>query len=226
VWRRGSGGGGGSRKEFPQVCILDGWPAVLRKPERNLQHDVFVAMRGVQDAGAVGEAAVGVAPVAYFAGRNLEHAYGGDGLGHLLAIGADVLHRRSADSSGNSAETFKTSAIPGDGHGHEVVPILPRASGEFRAGTLNSKESDLQHHAWPASIGNHKVTAAPQHEQRQTPIGCVADGVFDFNLGMRFDKIPRGSAYLKRGQRRERDVFLDLQRSLQSIAERTGSQPL
>ena len=49
---------------------------------------------------------------------------------NFLAIGADILNRRSTDGARNSAEAFHARALRIDGPRHETVPIHARPGGE------------------------------------------------------------------------------------------------
>src|SRR5215471_20846500 len=102
----------------------------------HLQHYVSSLLSGVEDASAVRKTARIVVQFGDFAGGDLESAHTHDGLRDLLAVGADILHRRSAHSSGNAAQALQAGAVFADSESHHLIPILAGAGTEEYAGTI------------------------------------------------------------------------------------------
>jgi hypothetical protein len=115
-WRRLIG------KEALQVGVFDlGWGAALERIG-HLQHDEPIAMGSIENAGAIGEAAVSVAKDADLSAHTFEGGYDDDGVGHLLPIRSDILYRSSAHRSGDAAQALYARAIRGYGGCDETVP--------------------------------------------------------------------------------------------------------
>src|SRR5215472_809020 len=109
---------------------------MLLKPVGNLQHNVLPALGAVEHTRTVGESACGIIELINLAGGDLQGAHAHNGLRHLLAVRADVLHRRPAHRSRNTAEAFQSCAILADGKSYQLVPILARAGIEENAGAV------------------------------------------------------------------------------------------
>ena len=92
------------------------------------QDDIAVFVRRVEDAGAVGEPAIGVAQVHQLMSIAVQRADLGDDFPDVFAVGSDVLHRSAADGSRDPAEAFDARKIPGDAVLHERVPLDSRRS--------------------------------------------------------------------------------------------------
>ena len=66
------------------------------------------ALGSIEDAGAVGETAIRIGQSLDLQGLRIEDAHLLNCLGDFLAVGANILHRRSAHGSGNATQTFHT----------------------------------------------------------------------------------------------------------------------
>ena len=91
----------------------------------------------LERARAVGEGAVGRGERAHGAVGAVEHAHGADRLGHLLAIGADVLDRRRADRARDPGQALDAGQAAGHAVGHERVPRL--AGGDLQRGARRAR---------------------------------------------------------------------------------------
>ena len=60
----------------------------------------------------------------------IERAYGFDGGGNFLPVGAYVLHGRASDAAGNATEALDPRTILHDCLRHEVIPVDARAHHE------------------------------------------------------------------------------------------------
>ena len=113
-----------SRKMLFQVGILNFRLAARDQFVGDANNNEASALGGVEDAGAIAEAAGFVAEFVELSVFKIERENGIDGFRDFLPVGPDVLHRRSAHAAGNSAQTFDPRAIAGDGTGDEFVPLF------------------------------------------------------------------------------------------------------
>src|ERR1039458_10581142 len=79
------------RKELLQVGVTNTRLTTVLQRERYLQDDVTIAIRRVEDAGAIGETALRVREDSKLESLPVENSHLTNGLRDLLAIGADVL---------------------------------------------------------------------------------------------------------------------------------------
>ncbi len=125
---------------------------------------------GLEPAGAVAEAAVGVGEGADlpFSLRSQTRT-DGDGLRDLLAVGADVLDRGGADRAGDAGERLDADPAGVDGAGDEVVPGLARRDGDHHAAAgrvavldvgADAAGGDPDDGAGEAVVGDDQVAAA------------------------------------------------------------------
>ena len=101
-----------------------------------------------------------------------------DGLGDLLAVGADVLDRRGTHAAGDARERLEPGVPLVDREPHHVVPVdagldLQRVLGQWRDG--DPAGGDLEHGAVEALVGHHEV-AAPAQDQQRLAVGCQRPG--------------------------------------------------
>src|SRR6185503_906664 len=113
---------------FFQIGIVNSWFAAGSKRIGHANNDEATALRSVENAGPVAEAASLVAKLAQLSVFEVEGENRLNGLRYFLAIGADILYRSAAHASGDSAQTLDTRAVAGDGAGDELVPLFPRAN--------------------------------------------------------------------------------------------------
>ena len=172
------------------------------KGERHGQHDVSVGV--LERACTKAESALLGRPVGHLAGLSVEHAKGGDRVGYLAAVGADVLHRRRAREAGNARHGGEPRPALLDGQRDEVVPGLAGGDGHLeriaRPVNLNAMAADPYDHARPARVGCDQI--APTAEEQYRFAGCVgfADYRDEFVRRPRRDDSFRGAAEAKGGQ--------------------------
>src|SRR5271154_1877705 len=111
-----------------EVGVVELRPGVRGEAEADAGYDVAAAVGGVEAAAAVAEVAVGGGERDKLERVEVEHAHLGDGLGDLLPIGADVLHRGSADQSGDTGEALDArDSLLADG-ADKAVPVVARGN--------------------------------------------------------------------------------------------------
>ena len=102
-------------------------PGAARSPCRNWnvdsEYDVATGV-GLEPAGAVAEAAVGGGEGADAPEPTVPDPHRGQRLGHLLAVGADVLDRGGADRARDARQGLDPDPAAGDGLRDEGVPWL------------------------------------------------------------------------------------------------------
>src|SRR5690606_13524766 len=130
-------------------------PAGLRVAERALEHARAVAEPELADdelAGALGEAVV--------------DPDGLEGLGDLLTVGADVLHRGGAGGAGDAGQGLDPPPALLDGGGDDLVPRLARRDGDERPGAgvaraaLDPASQVPDHDTGEAVVGGEQVGPA------------------------------------------------------------------
>ena len=176
--------------------------------EGHVEHDVAAGV-GLEAGVAVAEPAVGVGEGADAAQLAVPDPHGRDGLGDLLAVGADVLDRGGADRAGDAGQGLDADPAPGDGGGDDVVPVLARGDGHQHAaargvvlavaGVAHAARRDLDDDPGEALVGDHHVGAAAQHQHRFA--GGVGGGhrVDQLGLGGGGDPARGRSAQPQRG---------------------------
>jgi hypothetical protein len=145
----------------------------------NRQHEGHrgddVATGRLETAGAVAERARLGAQIDESARVTIVGADGGDGVLHLLAIGADVLHRGRADEARDAGKALDPRKSVVHSAGHEGVPRLPcreRHAGEasFPFDVHTARRHPDDESAEPL-VRHDEVAAAPEHEGRDS--GCL-----------------------------------------------------
>ena len=185
-----------------------------REREHHVQYDVPAPLGRVEDAGAITETGVLVLYGASLTGGEIQHDDVADHVADLLTVRAHVLNRRAAYRAGNAAQALDSRAVGVHRARNERVPIFTGADDKehvLRAGAHEDLlDRYLQYQSRPSGIRYDQVAAAAEHEQPQLLLACVSDGLPHFVVAASFDKISCRSAHLKRRQRRERHVFLDV----------------
>src|ERR1700733_9166263 len=129
-----------------QVCIRDRCRHVLLEPIGDTADDEAIAIRTlVEAAAAVGKAAFGVIKIDPSARRAIESAHGADGARDLLSIGANVLHGRAADGTGNAAEALDARKIRSNAGADQSVPVLTGSGRENGYVALDAAQGDVEH---------------------------------------------------------------------------------
>jgi len=127
-------------------------------------NDVAATVGGVEAAAAVAEGAVGGGEGDELERVKVEGADVGDGVGDLLAVGADVLDGRAADSAGDTGEAFDAAdslladledeAVPVGAGGDGVVDEVACAVGLGRG-----VDGDVEDEAVEAAVADEEVAA-------------------------------------------------------------------
>ena len=179
-----------------------------------MQYDESSALRCVEDAGPVAELAPFIAQIAHLAIVQVENLNRGNGLGHFLSVGADILHGRAAYTAGNAAQAFDAGTANHHGARNEFVPGLSRAGIEKNLAVIvacgllvDPLKRNFQHQARPPRVGDHQVAAAAQNEQRQVARARERNRLLHFADVAGLDEEPRRASYFDGGERRERNVF-------------------
>ncbi len=160
------------------------------EPEVHAHHEVAAPV--LEDAVPVGEAAFGGGPVADLVGLAVPHPHRGDGLGDLLAVGADVLDRRRPRRSGDAAQALHARAPLLDGPGRELVPHLPGLDAHHVAAhRLDAAAAQQHHRPVEAAVADDDVAAPGQHQGRPGRGAQRLDGLLG---GLGLDQAPRRAA--------------------------------
>src|SRR5437867_3747760 len=90
---------------------------------------------------------------------------------NFLSVSSDVLHRRSADGSGNAAQALDTGEITLNAELYQSIPFLActGTNDGFIAiiVPLDAHQIDLQNQSGETIIGDENVRTTTQHEQRE-----------------------------------------------------------
>jgi putative YphP/YqiW family bacilliredoxin len=110
------------------------------------------------------------------------HAF--DGRGHLLPVGAHILHRCPAHRAGNARQALDARAILQHRPLHKSVPVfagrnaidpllrLAVSSGVFIA--KMPRNPTRKHQAIESGVGDQQIAAAAQHKQRNSALAAQA----------------------------------------------------
>src|SRR5262249_40719298 len=177
------------------------------------RYDVTVTGRGVENAGAVAELALGVAQFGKPSGEAIKDANRNDRLAHLLPVSADVLNRRAADAARNPAQTFDTCKTALDALSNNLVPILAGLGRNDDliafAAPRHAFERHVNDQTGEAFVGDQGVTPAAENEQRKALLFGERKRLEHLIFDARFGEKARGAADPQRGQRRERNILLN-----------------
>src|SRR5262249_33505142 len=132
------------------------------------QNNVTALLGGVEDAGAITEAAGFVAKLTHLSVFQIERKNRFDGFRNFLAVRSDILYRRAADASGDAAQAFDSGAIARDRLRNKAIPLLACTHLEnfltvFIA-PVNSSNSHLEDESRPARVRDHQIAAASKYE--------------------------------------------------------------
>jgi hypothetical protein len=150
-----------------QLGVADrGGQHLDRQVERHAQHDEPVGP--AEPAGPVAETAPLIRHLADIPGHPVVDPHQGDGLGDLLAVGADVLDRGGAGQPGDAGQALKAGQPLGHAPGHHRVPVLAGRHGEHArpAVPADAARGDLDHGAVEPLVGDHQVAAAAEDQHR------------------------------------------------------------
>jgi hypothetical protein len=194
-----------------EVGVGEIWLRSAVETEGDLGDDVAVAVGGVEEAGAVGEAALFLRQGEERKGFEVEGADFGDGGGDLLAVGSDVLDGRAADEAGDSGEAFDAGDAEHAGGADEVVPGDAGVDLDLRAvETGGGADGGEEDEAGKALVGNDEVGAAADGEDGQTPLAGEVDGFEEFGFGGDAGEVAGGASDVEGGEGGEGDVFFYL----------------
>ncbi len=128
---------------------------------------------------------------------------------NLLPVGTNILHRRSADISGDPAEAFDTCKIVFDARSDKVVPILACAGpdGSYAVRTvrfvrvcsgslpeLRTVDADVDDDAVETFVGDQYIAPAAQNEDRKFAFLCKRKGGDKRGFSLSFNKVLCGPA--------------------------------
>lgn len=152
-----------------QVSVCELWGGRAIEAEGYLADDVAIAVSGVEDAAAVGEAALLVGEGDEGESFEVEDADVGDRVGDLLAVGADVLDGRAADAAGNAGEAFDAADSLLTDVEDKVVPLGARSGGNVKvaAGGVGLRRGGnryMDDEPVEAAVADQEVTATAENE--------------------------------------------------------------
>ena len=206
-------GAGFAFKEAQEVGVLEVRFVVDGEGEVHARDEEAAALGGVEDAGAVGEAALGRGEEAEGKGFEVEGVDERDGLRDLLAVGADVLDGGGADGAGDAGETLDAGKAGVDGLADEVVPVHAGGDvvGDGAAVGLGVRKAvdlhgllagELENKAGVAGVGDEEVGAAAEGSDGEAALAGEVEGVEEVLVGFCAAEETRGTADAERGERR------------------------
>src|SRR5262252_4493164 len=98
-----------------------------------MQDDVAAALGRIENAFPITETAGLGTEFPHFEISLIEHLNFSDGVRNFLPIGADILHRSSANAAGNSAQAFHAGAVARYRPRHETIPFFARTDSKQHA---------------------------------------------------------------------------------------------
>ena len=169
--------------------------------------------RLLEDRVAVGEGALlrregALAPLVA-----VPDAHARDGLRDLLAVGADILHRRRPGEPGDAGERLDARPALGDGAGDDVVPHLSGGDDDVDVLVVRGLDADplrrdAHDGAAEAVIGDDEVGAAGQEQQGRAHLVRGPDGGDDLVEGLGGDEGVGRPADAHGRERRQLDAVL------------------
>ena len=134
--------------------------------------------------------------------------HAGNGVGDLLAIGADVLDRSGSGEPGYAGECLEAGPLLHHRARDEVIPRLARGDGDpgTRTGIhrhLDTSRADEHDCAWHALVRHDDIAAAAQDRERLTRGVRGADGLEEFGVGLGNNHAVGGSAGAQGGEARQ-----------------------
>src|SRR6185369_7721017 len=137
-----------------------------RQPERDAQHDEPPG--AAEPAGPVAEIAPLVRYLMDVAGHPVVDPHRRDRLGDFLAVGADVLDRGGPGEPGDAGQALEAGQPLGHAPGDHRVPVLAGRHGQRARSAVpaDAARRDLDHGAVEPLVGDDKVAAAAQDQQR------------------------------------------------------------
>ena len=186
--------------------------------EDDLGDDVAVALGGVEDAVAIAEAAGRARQCDEGEGFKIEGAHGVDGLGDLLAVGADVLDGGAADGAGDAGEALDAADALLADVVDEVVPV--HASGDVEVDVVGAgdggqargfqgADGDAEYESVEAGVADQEIAATAEGEDRELLLACELDGFEELIFRRDGAEKTSGPADPEGGVGGKRDVLLD-----------------
>jgi hypothetical protein len=224
-------GGGCARGEvLLQVGVAEVGRGGGVETEGDAGDDVAAAVGGVETAAAVAEGAVSGGEGyegGSFGGVEVEGADVGDGVGDLLAVGADVLDGGSADQSGDTGEALDAGdSLLADGE-DEGVPVVAGGDGVLDGvgggggDGGGAGEGDVEDDAVEAGVGDEEIAAAAEDECGQVVLVGEFDGFDESGFSGDFAEVTGGPADAEGGVRGQRDGLLNTDRGTLHGSETT-----
>ena len=174
--------------------------------EGHVEHDVPVRVL-LEPAGAVAEAAVGGGEGALHPVHAVPAAHRGDGVGDLLAVGADVLHRGRPDAAGDARRApprrpspRPTARSTNGSHGSPAATVTiapPHRS--CRRGRRRGSRRARRCRRSPC-VGDHEVAAARDEQHRRAGLVRATYGGQQLVLGGRAHELAGGTTQPQGGQ--------------------------
>lgn len=210
-----NGGGLAVSEVAGEICIGKTRLSCRVEAEGHRCDDVAAAFGGVEEALAIGEAALGVREIDEAGGFEIERADGGDGLGDLLAVGPYVLDGSSSDSSGYPGEALDAANSLLAGGKDEVVPLDTGGNGVFEViavgdWSCRAIEGDAKDEPAEAGVGDEEVAAAPQGEDLERMLAGERNGFKQVGFGRYHTEEACGTADPQGGKGGQGDVLLDV----------------
>src|ERR1039457_502867 len=220
------------------------WPGqrVKVKPKNHIQHNEpprvlpqpasrrDLASAALEGAGPVAEPAVPPGQLDHLAAGPVVRMDQGDGLGDLLAVGADVLDGRGPGQARDAGQALQPGQPPGHAGGHHRVPVLPRRHSHrhpaARDGVLPADPlgGHVDHRAGEAVVGDHQIASAAEDQQRPGSLVGGADLGDDLLVGPGLDDPAGRPAQPDRGELRESYLLTDLCHPWPAQARRTTAR--
>ena len=178
--------------------------------------DVAVAVSGVEDASAVGEAALVGGEIDEGGGFEVEGADGGDGVGDLLTVGSYVLNGGAADGAGDAGEALDSGdSLLGDVE-DEGVPVAASGDGvvdvtAIGLGLERVCYGDVEDEAVEAGVADKEIAASAEDEDGEVVGAGVGDGFEESGFAGDVGEEVSGAADAEGGVGGERDVLLDVE---------------
>ena len=171
-------------------------------------HRIYELADGTEE-----ELAIGIGERLDLERLQVEDAHLLNRLGNLLAIGADILHRRSAHGAGDSGQALDAGGVVGDGSLHEAVPILAGSDAKHSLARIvfgfHSAQRDVEDEAVESAIGDEEIAAAAEHKQGRVMLAGPIRGGDDVVLRAGRDEPARRAADTEGRIRGKGSVFFD-----------------
>ena len=166
-------GDGGGQGRLAHVEGRREHDPAARRPPRASCTDIRIGQGALESGVAVGQTQLRQRKVNRSPRGAVPGAHGGQELGDLGAVGADVLHGSGTDRAGDARQRGEAAPVGGNSLPHEVIPGGARRGGDLRApaGVIGDQVdvgARIAHDdPVEAAIGGQDVGAAADHKQRR-----------------------------------------------------------